>query len=347
MVEDEDLTTAPDSDAPVHARVAVTLDEDVDDAGAQTMLLSSTDRSGQDSALTTAQADVTQTGPVDALMSIPGTVVSVATTLVGLFLSPFLAPGPAAPAQPPLLFALLGWVQREIQRAFFNRTPDAVVDTVTTSEDTPKVIDVLGNDTDVEDNTISITSFTQPAHGTVVQNPDGTFTYTPAANYNGPDSFTYTVRDQGFHLIHDVVRLLTGAGPRTDTATVNLTVAAVNDAPVAVDDTNTTAEDTPASGNVLTNDTDIDTPASGLSAALGTQAAKGTAVVNADGTYTYTPNANVNGTDTFTYTVTDGTLTDTGHRHHHHHTGPRRPERGRRHRHHPGGHPGDRQPLGQ
>ena len=56
------------------------------------------------------------------------------------------------------------------------------------------------------------------------------------------------------------MRLLTGSGPRTDTATVNVTVTAVNDAPIAVDDAKTTAEDTTVSGNVLTNDTDNDRP---------------------------------------------------------------------------------------
>ncbi len=68
-----------------------------------------------------------------------------------------------------------------------------------------------------------------PAHGVAVANPDGTITYTPALNFNGADSFTYTVSD--------------GNGG-TATATVSVTVTSVNDAPVAVNDAATTAEDT-------------------------------------------------------------------------------------------------------
>ena len=68
-----------------------------------------------------------------------------------------------------------------------------------------------------------------PANGTVTLASDGSFTYTPAANFHGTDSFTYTASDG---------RALSNA------ATVTITVTAVNDAPVAVNDTATTAEDT-------------------------------------------------------------------------------------------------------
>ena len=78
----------------------------------------------------------------------------------------------------------------------------------------------LANDTDVEGDTLTIQSVTQGVNGTVVDNGDGTVTYTPAADWNGVDTFTYTVSD----------------GALTDTATVTVTVTAVNDAPVAVDD---------------------------------------------------------------------------------------------------------------
>jgi hypothetical protein len=54
---------------------------------------------------------------------------------------------------------------------------------------------VLLNDTDVEGNSLTVSSYTQPAHGTVALNPDGSFTYAPFANLNGPDTFTYTVSD--------------------------------------------------------------------------------------------------------------------------------------------------------
>ena len=101
-----------------------------------------------------------------------------------------------------------------------NDAADAVDDLAETDEDTPVTFGVVGNDTDV-DGTVSVASiqsFTQPpeGEGSVVQNEDGTFTYTPATNFSGQTSFTYTIDD--------------GAGG-TDTATVNITVNAVNDAP--------------------------------------------------------------------------------------------------------------------
>jgi VCBS repeat-containing protein len=248
--------------------------------------------------------------PVQAFMAIPATVVNIAAGFVTALLSPFLAPGPAAPAQPPLvLFAVLDWLRRETQRIFFNSSPNAVANSYTTAEDIGVTGNVLTNDTDADDDDLTATLVTGPAHGDVTLNADGSFTYTPDANYNGTDTFTYRVSDEGagWHL-HGLSGLF--GGGHTDTATVTVNVTAVNDAPVAVDDTATTAEGTQASGNVLTNDSDVDS--SSLGAALGTAPANGTAVVNPNGTFTYTPNANFDGTDSFTYTVSDGTASDTG-----------------------------------
>ena len=90
---------------------------------------------------------------------------------------------------------------------------------------------MLANDTDPDGDALTATLVTGPAHGTAdPATADGSFTYTPTANFNGTDTFTYTVTDGTAHQHH--------------AATVTITVTAVNDAPVAVADTYTTAEDT-------------------------------------------------------------------------------------------------------
>jgi hypothetical protein len=79
-----------------------------------------------------------------------------------------------------------------------NVLPVAADNTVSTTVDTSVVISaasLLANDTDVDLDTLSIASFSQPANGMVVDNGDGTFLYTPTPNFNGADSFTYTVND--------------------------------------------------------------------------------------------------------------------------------------------------------
>ena len=119
-----------------------------------------------------------------------------------------------------------------------NDGPVAVDDAATTAEDTATTVAVLTNDSDLDGDTLAVSSVTVPAHGTAVIAGTGV-TYSPALNYNGPDSFTYTVGD--------------GNGGSA-TATVSVTVTGVNDGPVAVDDAATTAEDTATTVGVLTND---------------------------------------------------------------------------------------------
>ena len=284
---------------PAVAVNMLTGDEDLAGADGQAMLMAAAvDQQGVRNAVA---ADPPQPAPIQGLVT---AVVDVAAAFVNTLFAPFLFGSPAAPAEPPFLWALLAWVRQETQRRFFNTTPVAVTDPVTTSEDASAVINVLANDTDVENDDITVTSFTDPPHGSVVQNPDGTLTYTPDANYAGPDSFTYTVSDGGFHVINDLARWFTGRGPRTSTATVAVTVTAVNDAPIARDDTSTTQEDTVVTIGVLGNDTDVD--GGPLTPTVTTAPASGTTAVNPNGTITYTPTPEFTGTDTFTYTVTDG-----------------------------------------
>src|SRR5947209_4904214 len=74
-------------------------------------------------------------------------------------------------------------------------TPVANNDAATIDEDTSATVSVLANDSDVDGDSLTVTSVTQGAHGSVVANADGTVSYTPAANFNGTDQFTYTISD--------------------------------------------------------------------------------------------------------------------------------------------------------
>jgi hypothetical protein len=174
--------------------------------------------------------------------------------------------------------------------------PDAIDDNYTTPEDTPITIDPLANDTDADGDALTATVLTGPAHGTLSQNPDGTYEYTPDPDYNGSDSFTYQVDD--------------GKGG-VDHATVYITVDPVNDAPVARDDAFTGDEDVPIVGNVLVDngngpDFDIDGDALTVVAGVFSTAAGGSVTIATDGSFTYTPAANYFGTDSFDYTLQDG-----------------------------------------
>jgi VCBS repeat-containing protein len=155
---------------------------------------------------------------------------------------------------------------------------------------------VLANDTDPEGSSLTAQVDAGPSHGTLSLNPNGSFTYTPAANYIGPDSFTYRASD----------------GTATSSvATVSLNVKAVNNAPVANPESYTVAEDTTltvAAPGVLGNDTDIDSDVLVLSAGTAT-AHQGLFDLRSDGSFIYTPAPNYHGPDSFTYQISDGIAT--------------------------------------
>ena len=151
---------------------------------------------------------------------------------------------------------------------------------------------------DPENDSLVFSVVNGPANGTVVLNQDGSYTFTPSANFNGVDSFTYKVND---------------GSSDSNVATVMLTVDPVNDAPVAVDDSAQTSEDS-ALLNIalLDNDTDVDAGAVLSVQSLDTTGTKGSVVLNADGTVSYDPNGQFEqlgqddfAFDTFSYTVQD------------------------------------------
>ena len=182
--------------------------------------------------------------------------------------------------------------------AAVNDAPVAADDSLMATEDTPvtyTAAQLLGNDSDVDGDSLTIASVSSGTGGTAELNPDGTVTFTPNADFNGDADFTYTVTDGDL---------------TSNTATVTVDVAAVNDAPVAADDSLMATEDTPVTytaAQLLGNDSDVD--GDSLTIASVSSGTGGTAELNPDGTVTFTPNADFNGDADFTYTVTDGDLT--------------------------------------
>ncbi len=171
----------------------------------------------------------------------------------------------------------------------YNAAPDAANGTGSGNEDLPINGQLSATDPNGDALTFALAQNGGPAHGTVTINPNGSYTYTPAADYNGTDSFTYTVSD--------------GKGG-TDTATVTLNVAPVNDAPLTAGGAATGTEDSNVTGRLTA--TDVDGDALTFALAPNGQPANGVVTINPDGTYTYVPHANFNGTDSFTYRVSDG-----------------------------------------
>ncbi len=142
-----------------------------------------------------------------------------------------------------------------------NDAPVAANNAYTTNEDTPLTVvlanSVLVNDTDGEGSALTAVLNAGPANGTLTLNANGTFTYTPHANYNGSDTFTYRAND---------------GTANSNIATVTITVSPVNDVPVAVNDAYATNEDTPLTvvlaNRILLNDTDVEEVHSPLSLML-------------------------------------------------------------------------------
>jgi len=182
----------------------------------------------------------------------------------------------------------------------FNGRPVPNPDSYEGTEDTALSISapgVLANDTDPDNDPLTAALVTPPLKGTLALQANGSFLYTPRADSNGVDTFTYRAND--------------GLRDSASTTNVTLTIAPVNDAPVASNDSFGTGLDSflavsPAEG-VLRNDTDVDGQT--LTAILIDTTANGTLTLAPDGSFTYQPNPGFSGIDRFTYRASDGELT--------------------------------------
>ncbi len=178
-----------------------------------------------------------------------------------------------------------------------NAAPAATADAYATAEDNPLTVTapgLLANDNDPDGDTVFAILVSGPSSGTLAFNSNGSFTYTPTANFNGTDSFTYRVSDGVL---------------QSAPATVTITVNPVNDAPVASGEAYATSEDqalivTPA--GLLANDSDVD--GGPLTAAVVSGPTHGALTLNSNGSFTYLPHLNFYGTDSFTYRASDGGL---------------------------------------
>jgi len=202
-------------------------------------------------------------------------------------------------------FVGFGFVNVDV--AAVNDAPVAVNDLFNTDEDVALTASVLGNDSDTEGDTLTVNTATVlgPDNGTLDLNLNGSFVYTPAADFNGIDSFTYEIND--------------GKGG-TDTATVTVTIDSVNDAPVGTDNVITISEDTEyifQRTDFGFSDIDGDTlrrvfidqlPDNGQLQFNGSPFAVGNflGVFDIDnGSFTYQPDPHANGSDSFSFSVAD------------------------------------------
>jgi len=178
-----------------------------------------------------------------------------------------------------------------------NDPPKAVNDTYTVVEDTQLTVGltnrILLNDTDAESDPLTAVRISGPSNGTLNLNSNGTFTYTPAPNFSGVDTFVYRAND---------------GATNSNTATVTINVTGINHPPNAGTDAYSTQQGTQlnvtAANGVLRNDTDVDqtTP---LTAQLATQPTNGTVNLSSNGAFVYTPRSGFSGTDRFTYRAVD------------------------------------------
>ncbi len=238
----------------------------------------------------TLSASATAQAAADPLQSFVTSISKLVTTALNSISHAFTAAVTAVSNFITSTLSALGVIPKRS-----NGAPTAVDDGgLSTAEDTALTVaagQLVSNDTDPDaGDVLSVASVSGATHGSAVLNADGTVTFTPTADYSGAASFTYQVKDSA------------GAMSATS-ATVTVSVTAVNDAPVVSASAGSGAEETTITGVFSGSDVD----SSDLTYAVGTQAGHGTVTLTGD-TWSYIPNANFNGTDSFTFTASDGSL---------------------------------------
>jgi VCBS repeat-containing protein len=168
-----------------------------------------------------------------------------------------------------------------------NDAPGCSGDTSSGNEDTDQTGTV--GCTDIDGNLLTYSKVAGPSHGAATVNANGSWTYTPAANYNGSDSFTFRAND---------------GTANSGTATMSLTIAAANDAPTCTDDASIGDKNQQQTGTIVCADVDDDT----LTIAKVSGPSHGSASVASDGDWTYTPTINFSGSDSFNFRANDGSL---------------------------------------
>jgi VCBS repeat-containing protein len=172
-----------------------------------------------------------------------------------------------------------------------NLPPIAFDDVVDVKENSAIRIDPTANDWDINGDDLKALLVCGPSHGNLLLNTDGTYTYTPDANWYGLDGFTYQAYDGQF---------------RSNPAMVWIRVAHVNQAPVASADAFTVRAGQATRLDVIANDSDVD--GDSITSKLSSSPKNGTLTRNRDGSFSYTAKSGFVGTDTFTYAATDGAV---------------------------------------
>lgn len=175
-----------------------------------------------------------------------------------------------------------------------NSTPQSVDDSVQVNQNMATTVDVLANDSDADGDILDITQTSVPSHGDVVISNSSQLIYTPDSDYLGGDSFTYTITD-GINSY--------------STSTVTIEVIAANLMPIAVNDSAEVLLNGSITIDVLANDSDPE--GNMLVVESVTNGAKGTTIVNNDGSITYSVSGKNRGGDSFSYTISDGEQTAT------------------------------------